>query len=61
MAEPSQKPGGSIMQYSCLAWMNASQTTYRQPDIIQKKAVKILDVNEDCALKDYTRAIQLWI
>ena len=43
----------SIMEYSCLAWMNASQTTLSQLDIIQRKALKIIGVDEDCALQQY--------
>ena len=43
----------SIMEYSCLAWMNASQTTLSQLDIIQRKALKIIGVDEDIALQQY--------
>ncbi|CAJ1068980.1 uncharacterized protein LOC120488729 [Xyrichtys novacula] len=43
----------SIMEYSCLAWMNASPTTLRQLDLIQKKALKIIGVDEDLALQQY--------
>ena len=41
------------MEYSCLAWMNASQTTLSQLHNIQRKALKIIGVDEDCALKQY--------
>ena len=43
----------SIMEYSCLAWMNASETTLRQLDHIQKKALKIIGVDEDIALQQF--------
>ena len=43
----------SIMEYSCLAWMNAAQTTLRQLDAIQKKALKIIGVDEDLALQQH--------
>lgn len=43
----------STMEYSCLAWMNASQTTLGQLDNIQKKALKIIGEDEDTALRKY--------
>ncbi|CAJ1069817.1 hypothetical protein Bbelb_118400 [Xyrichtys novacula] len=44
----------NIMEYSCLAWMNASPTTLRQLDLIQKNAIKIIRVDEDLALQQYS-------
>ena len=41
------------MEYSCLAWMNASPTTLKQLDLIQRKALKIIGVDEDLALQKY--------
>ena len=34
----------SIMEYACLVWMNASQTTLSQLDSIQRKALTIIGV-----------------
>ena len=39
----------SVMEYPCLAWMNASQTTLSQLDSIQRKALRIIGVNETTA------------
>ena len=41
------------MEYSCLAWMNASSTTLRQLDVIQKKALRIIGVDEVLALQHH--------
>ena len=39
----------SILEYACLCWMNASPTTLCQLDNIQKKALKIIGVDEATA------------
>lgn len=38
------------MEYSCLAWVN-DQITLGQLHVIQKKALKIIEVDEDLALQ----------
>ena len=39
----------SVMEYACLAWMNALQTTLSQLDFIQRKALRIIGVDETTA------------
>ena len=39
----------SIMEYACLCWTSASSTTLSQLDNIQRKALKIIGVNEATA------------
>ena len=41
----------SVMEYACLSWMNASQTILSQLDSIQRKALKIIGVDEAIALE----------
>ena len=40
----------SIMEYDSLCWINASPTNLRQLDNIQKKALKVIGVDEATAL-----------
>lgn len=39
----------SIMEYACLSWMNASQSVLSQLDSIQRKALRIIGVDEATA------------
>ena len=41
----------SVMEYACLSWMNASPTVLGQLDFIQRKALRIIGVDEVTASK----------
>ena len=47
--QPYKAQVRSIMEYACLCWTTASSTTLSQLDNIQRKALKIIGVNEATA------------